>query len=56
MVRYGTQLSLDPCWGKIHKAGGYAAALESLGYSCIWCLETQRAFAKAAGLGFSKAI
>jgi 5,10-methylenetetrahydromethanopterin reductase len=37
MVRYGTQLSLDPGWGEIHKAGGYASALESLGYSCIWC-------------------
>jgi len=80
MVRYGTQLSLDPGWGEIHKAGGYASALESLGYSCIWCpderfrrgvdqfsvlalgcsmmdrMETQRAFAKAVGLGCSKAI
>jgi 5,10-methylenetetrahydromethanopterin reductase len=37
MVRYGTQLSLDPGWGEIHKAGGYASALESLGYNCIWC-------------------
>jgi len=37
MVRYGTQLSLDPDWGEIHKAGGYASTLESLGYSCIWC-------------------
>jgi len=37
MVRYGTQLSLDPGWGEIHKAGGYASTLESLGYDCIWC-------------------
>ena len=39
MVRYGTQLSLDPGWGEIHKAGGYASTLESLGYSCIWCTD-----------------
>jgi len=37
MVRYGTQISLDPGWGEIRKAGGYASTLESLGYSCIWC-------------------
>jgi len=37
MVRYGTQLSLDPGWGEIHKAGGYASTIESLGYNCIWC-------------------
>lgn len=37
MVRYGTQLSLDPGWGEIHKAGGYASTLEILGYGCIWC-------------------
>jgi len=37
MVRYGTQLSLDPGWGEIHKAGGYASTLEGLGYGCIWC-------------------
>jgi 5,10-methylenetetrahydromethanopterin reductase len=39
MVRYGTQLSLDPGWGEIQKTGGYASTLEGLGYSCIWCLD-----------------
>ena len=36
MVRYGTQLTLDPAWGEVKKTGEYATRLETLGYKSLW--------------------